>query len=287
MTLFEAIIQGIIQGLTEFLPVSSSGHLSIYQHFTGISGESSAFFSIALHVGTLLSMFIAFRKTIGALILEFFNMIGDLFKGRYQINMNPNRKMIKMLFLAFLPMLAVVFLKDFYAAFSADDDIVVEGVCLMLTGMLIFLGEKYGNGRKTAKNMTGTDALAVGIMQAIAPMPGLSRSGSTVAVGRMRGLTKEYAITFSFILGIPAVMGAAVLEIPEVLQNGLSVDPMVLMVGVLVSCVVGLFAIGLLKWLMANDKFMLFSYYTLIAGTLITAIGAYEHITGNFVRFFS
>lgn len=282
MSLFQAIIQGIIQGLTEFLPVSSSGHLSIYQHFTGISGENSAFFSVALHVGTLLSVFIAFRKLIWDLITEFFAMVGDFFGGRKTYN-NPERNMIKMLFIALLPLVSVVFLKDFYAGFAADDDIVVEGVCLMLTGVLIALGEKYSTGRKNAKNMTTKDALAVGAMQAVAPMPGLSRSGSTVAVGRILGMDKAFAISFSFILGIPAVMGAAILDIPDIISGKLSVPIDLLVVGVLVSCVFGLLAIKLVKWLMTNDKYIVFSYYTLIFGAIITVCGIYEHLTGNFI----
>ena len=137
MSVWQAILQGIIQGLTEFLPVSSSGHLSIFQYFTGLSGESGAFFSIVLHLGTLFAVVIAFFPTIWGLIQEAFAMLGDLFRGRFSFRrVTPRRKMIFLLIVSLLPLVFVVFLKDFYDSFSTDDGIIAEGLCLTHAGHL-------------------------------------------------------------------------------------------------------------------------------------------------------
>ena len=223
MSVWQAILQGMIQGLTEFLPVSSSGHLSIFQYFTGLSGESGAFFSIVLHLGTLFAVILAFFPTIWGLICEAFAMLGDIFRGRFTFRrVSPKRKMIFLLIVSLLPLVFVVFLKDFYESFSTDDGIIVEGLCLIVTGILLTLACQCPDTGKNAASMKYSDALAIGLAQAIAPMPGISRSGSTVAVGMMMGLGKKFAVTFSFIMGIPAVLGAVILEIPEVVENGLA-----------------------------------------------------------------
>ena len=212
MSVWQAILQGMIQGLTEFLPVSSSGHLSIFQYFTGLSGESGAFFSIVLHLGTLFAVILAFFPTIWGLICEAFAMLGDIFRGRFTFRrVSPKRKMIFLLIVSLLPLVFVVFLKDFYESFSTDDGIIVEGLCLIVTGILLTLACQCPDTGKNAAGMKYSDALAIGLAQAIAPMPGISRSGSTVAVGMMMGLGKKFAVTFSFIMGIPAVLGAVIL----------------------------------------------------------------------------
>jgi len=205
MSLWDAILQGIIQGLTEFLPVSSSGHLSLYQHFTGQSGEAAGLFSILLHLGTLAAVCIAFWDTIWGMIVEFFRMIGDIFKGKFTFRTtDPNRRMIFMIVVALLPLLVFFFLRDWYTSLATDDDILVEGLCFLGTAGLLYVADHLVPGKKTASNMRVRDALLVGTMQGIAPLPGLSRSGSTISAGIFAGLNREFAVAFSFILGIPA-----------------------------------------------------------------------------------
>ena len=282
MTVVEAILQGVIQGLTEFLPVSSSGHLSIFQYFTGLSGESGAFFSILLHLGTLFAVIIAFFSTIWDLVLEFFSMLGDLFRGRFRLkNMTSRRKMVVMLILSLVPLLFVVLLKDFYESFSTDNDIIVEGVCLLITGILLSLACRCPLKGKNASSMQYSDAVAMGIAQAIAPMPGISRSGSTIATGMLMGLGKKYAVTFSFIMGIPAVLGAVILEIPEVMATGLTLPLHIVLIGFFTSFIFGLLAIALVNRLVVSDKFKIFAYYTLIAGAIVVALGIYEQVSGH------
>jgi len=287
MTIPQALIQGVIQGLTEFLPVSSSGHLSLFQYFTGLSGESGAFFSIALHFGTLLAVFAAFHRTILELIVEFFYLLADIvtFKFKFR-NMNPKRRMILMLMVSLLPLAAVVFLKDFYESFSTDNGIVVEGVCLMITGILLYLADHTVKGRKTAAGMRASDALAIGVAQAVAPLPGISRSGSTISVGLMMGLEREFAVSFSFIMGIPAVLGAILLEVPTIVHEGFSLPIPILLVGIITSAVFGFLAIKMVNWLVKGDKFIYFSYYTLVVGALAAGIGIYEHLSGNAIQAF-
>lgn len=283
MSILDAIFQGIVQGLTEFLPISSSGHLSLVQHFTGQSGESGLMFSILLHFGTLIAVFLAFYKTIFQLIGEFFLMIRDLFTGKFSFKkMNAKRRMIVMLIVSLLPLCIFVFLSDFYTSVSSDNDIVVEGCGFLVTALLLFLADRqHPDPGKNAADMKYTDALAVGIAQGIAPMPGISRSGSTISVGLMMGLSREYAVAFSFIMGIPAVLGANILEIPDAIAEQTIASPAIIIVGVITAAVFGLLAIKMVKWLVKSNKFKIFAIYTLVLGLVTVAIGIYEHLSGN------
>lgn len=139
MTILEAILQGLIQGVTEFLPVSSSGHLSLFQHFFGVSGDEAVFTTIALHIGTLIAVFIAFRQKIWALILEALSMIKDIFTGKFKWStMNPNRRMIMMIIISILPLFIFYIFKDFFSSVASDSDIAVEGVCFLYTAAILF-----------------------------------------------------------------------------------------------------------------------------------------------------
>ena len=214
MEYISIIIQGIIQGLTEFLPVSSSGHLSVAQHFMNV-GENSLITSVILHLGTLLAVFIAFFPTIWGMIKEFFLTIKDIFTGKFSWNnMNANRRML----------VPVYFFKDFFTGFEGDNDIIFEGAAFLFTALLLFMSDKCVKGNKTGDKMKVADAVAVGAMQCVALFPGVSRSGSTTAAGLFCGLTKETAVTFSFILGIPAILGGSVLEIGSALKSDIQLD---------------------------------------------------------------
>lgn len=282
MTAIQAFIQGIIQGLSEFLPISSSGHLSVFQYFTGQGGEEGAFFTIILHLGTLAAVIIAFWDTIWGMIKEFFSMIGDIFKGKFSFReMTPKRRMIFLLIVSLLPMIITVFLKDFFEGFSTDNSIVVEGIFFLVTSVLLFLGVRYGKGAKDASNMTYRDALVVGGMQAVAPIPGLSRSGSTISVGLLCGLEREFAVAFSFIMGIPPIIGANLLEIPKVMEQGINIPASSIVIGLATSFVFGILAIKLVELLVTSDKFKWFAVYTLILGLAVTGIGIFEDLSGH------
>ena len=281
MSILQSILQALIQGFTEFLPVSSSGHLSLFQHFSGLNGEGSLVTSIVLHLGTLLAVFIAFYKTIFALIGEFFRMIKDIFTGKFKWKtMNQNRRMIMMIIVSILPLFAFYIFKDFFTGISEDNDIVVEGIGFLYTSTILFIADKSRKGNKKSGEATVPDALTIGLFQCIALVPGISRSGSTISAGLMRGLKRESAVEYSFILGIPVILASALVEFKDVATQNISIDWAPLIVGFIVSAIAGFFAIKLIKWLVKTDKFKIFAYYTLILGIVVIAVGTYEHVTG-------
>ena len=281
MNIFSIIIQGIIQGLTEFLPVSSSGHLSVAQHFMNV-GEESLLISIVLHLGTLLAVFIAFRKTILGIIKEFFLSIRDIVKGEFSWkNMNDERRMMVMIIIATLILVPVYLFKDFFTSVEGDGDIIFEGCAFIFTAILLILSDACVKGYKTGKDISVKDAVTVGLFQCVALFPGVSRSGSTTTAGLFCGLTRETAVTFSFILGIPAILGGSLLEIKEVVETGAEIDIVPLAVGFAVAAVVGFLSIKLVKLVIKNDKFKIFGIYTLILGILCIGTGIYENITGT------
>lgn len=279
---FDTIILAIVQGLTEFLPVSSSGHLSLFQHFLNAESEEKILVSIVLHLGTLLAVFIAFRHTIWKLIVEFIHMIGDIFTGKFKWKtMNPERRMIMMIIISLLPLFIFVIFKDFFTNIANDSDIIVEGFAFIYTACLLLMTSKCMNGKKTAGDIKVKDALTIGFFQGIALVPGISRSGSTISSALFCGIKKETAIEYSFILGIPAILGGALVEIMDVKSSDLSVNYLPLIVGFIVAAVVGLLAIKLVRWLIKSDKFKWFGYYTLILGIIVITLGVIEKITGN------
>ncbi len=281
MDIISVIIQGIIQGLTEFLPISSSGHLSVAQHFMNI-GEESLLISIVLHLGTLLAVFIAFRKRIIGIIKEFFLTIADIFRGRFSWSkMNDDRRMMVMIIIATLILVPVYFFKDFFTSMEGDGDIIFEGCAFLFTALLLILSDACVKGLKTGKDIKLKDAVVIGLFQCVALFPGVSRSGSTTTAGLFCGLTRETAVSFSFILGIPAILGGSLLEIKEVVETGAEIEILPLVIGFAVSAVVGLLAIKLVKIIINHDKFKIFGIYALILGILCIGVGIFENVTGN------
>ncbi len=279
MDIIYIIIQGIIQGLTEFLPVSSSGHLSVAQHFMSV-GEESLIISIVLHLGTLLAVFCAFYKTIFGMIKEFFLTIGDIFTGKFSWkDMNDNRRMMFMVIIATLVLVPVYFVRDFFVSVEGDGDIIFEGCAFIFTAILLFLSDACVKGFKTGKDMSIKDAITVGLFQCVALFPGVSRSGSTTTAGLFCGLTRETAVTYSFILGIPAILGGSVLELGNAVNAGIELDFVPLVVGFATSAVVGLLSIALVKLVIKHDKFKIFGVYTLILGLLCVGYGIFELVT--------
>lgn len=282
MDILTVMIQAVVQGLTEFLPVSSSGHLSVVQHITGVDGEAALILSLVLHLGTLLAVFIAFWGTIWGMIKEFFLTIGDIFTGKFSWkNMNGNRRMMFMVIIATVILVPFYFVQDFFTARQGDGDIVFEGVAFMFTALLLFLSDRFGHGTRTAEQMTVKDAVTVGLFQVVALFPGVSRSGSTTAGGLLSGLEKQTAVTFAFILGIPAILGGSLLEIGDALKSDMELDWLMLGLGFIISAVVGILSIKLVSWLVKRDRYKIFGIYTAVLGVLCVAAGTWEHVTGN------
>lgn len=287
MTIISAIFQGILQGLTEFLPVSSSGHLSLWQYFTGVNSETSVSFSVMLHLGTLLAVIIAFWPTVRQLLREFFLLFADLFRGRlFRQSPTPYRRMLYLLILSCVPLLLVLPLQDFLTSVSADNDILVEGICFLITSTLLFLADRAPRGRLEASTMKGKHALAIGAAQLFATLPGISRSGSTISVGQMCGLERSYAVSYSFILGLPAVLAAGILDLHDAAAGGVDIEWGTALLGMAAALIFGLLAIRLVNYLVKSNKFRIFAVYTLILGSATVILGIVEKVTGNAVQAF-
>lgn len=281
MNIWEAIIQGIVQGLSEFLPVSSSGHLSLVQHFTGNSGEGSLMFSAILHLGTLLAVFVAFRQTIWALLKEFGAMVKDIFKGKFSLkNANGERNMIVMLVISTAMLIPFVFFKDFFEGFAEDNSIFAEGICFLYTAAILMLSDKCLKGMKKPKNIKRKDAVTIGFFQGVALLPGVSRSGSTISSALFCGFTRETAVRYSFVLGIPAILGGCLLEVGDAVKSGVDFH-ISYVIGFVVAAVVGICAIKMVSWLVKSDKFKYFAYYTAVLGVVVIIISIVEKFIGH------
>lgn len=305
MTILDAALQGIIQGATEFLPVSSSGHLSISQHIFGIQ-LPGILFDIMLHLGTLVAVIFVYRQLVWKLMKEFCSLCNDVVHQRFKWSeMNRERRLLMMLIIGLLP-LFLLFLpipgtgmkvKDFSEMLGSDSSILMEGLSLLLTGTLLFLGihANKQNRQKMVKNREGNmvpskgrrkihtiDALAIGFTQCMAAIfPGLSRSGSTLSVGLMRGISQQTALDYSFVLGIPSIAAAALVSIKDIGSTGESIGAAPLLVGVITSAIVGFLAIKLLRWIVTTNKMEIFAYYALVVGGIVTVLGIIEHIMGK------
>lgn len=281
MGVLDALLQGIIQGITEFLPISSSGHLSLYQYFFGAEGEASLFFSLMLHLGTLAAVIAAFYEDLWRMILELGRMVQDIFRGQFSFKTeNPDRKMIFMLILATIPMVLIVPIRGFVGGIAEDRDIIVEGVFFLLTSLLLFAGCKMRPGRAGIRRMKPKHALIIGVVQDFAVFPGLSRSGSTISAGMILGFDRSFMFKFSFLMGIPTILGGAVFEIGDAVKEGVKVEFLPLFLGMLSAAVFGYLSIILVRKLLLSDKFIIFAWYTLVLGILVIIVGIVCHIIG-------
>lgn len=282
MSIFSAIMQAIIQGLTEFLPVSSSGHISLYQHFTGNSGEGALMFSAILHLGTLVAVCTCFYKQIYDLIMEFFQMIKDMFSGNFSVkNASPRRKLLFMYIISTAMLIPFMLFKGVFESFSEDDSILIEGICFLYTAAILFMADKMGKGRKRSLNVNGKDAATIGFFQGVALLPGVSRSGSTISAGLFCGLTRETAVSYSFILGIPAILGGCILEVKDGIVEKADIGVLPCIVGFLVAAIVGFLAIRLVQMLVKSNKFKIFSIYTGVLGAVVVIIAIIEAVIGH------
>ena len=265
MTAFHSFLLGLIQGAAEFLPISSSGHIAIAQNLLHLDAEIPEFFDILLHLGTLLAVFVAYWRDIVEIILEFFRGIGDIAHHRTPTPVPPARRTILLMIIASLPLFGVLPLRKVVRGLT--DNMLFVGLALIVTGFMLFICDLVRKGRKTASNASMLDAIVVGIGQLIATLPGISRSGMTIATGCFVGFDREFAVRFSFLLSIPAVLAANILSLVETLGVGIDVSQIpVYLVGVVTAAVVGYLCICLLKRIARNGRFGIFAYYCWAVG---------------------
>ncbi|MEQ2442271.1 undecaprenyl-diphosphate phosphatase [Pseudoflavonifractor intestinihominis] len=284
MNYLMSILMGVIQGVAEFLPISSSGHLTLFQAFFSMENmeETHMLFTVLLHFGTLISVCIVYWRDIVDMIREFFLGIRALVVRDESAGKPPAaRRMVMLIIVATLPLFVMIFFKDALERFFSNP--IPVSCMLLLTGFILFFSDRLARGHKTAKNATVVDALLVGCAQAVAIIPGISRSGSTISAGMLRGFDRDFAVRFSFLMSLPAVVGATLLELkdavtaPNFSEQVLPLLP-VYLVGVVVSAVVGYFAIRLVKSLADKGKFGNFAYYCWAVGAVSLIAGILKFV---------
>ena len=265
MTILEAIVLGILQGLTEFLPVSSSGHLVLMQHFLGIK-ESQVFFDVMLHFGTLGAVIIVYHQLIGALVRTSFLALvqGDFYQHPLSaIGKTPHLRLIWFLLLGSIPtgLIAVLFKDSLEAIFGKP---IVVACMLIITGIILQLS-RLGQKRPRAEApLRAWHTPLIGIAQGLAITPGISRSGSTISISLLLGLSPQVAAQYSFLLSIPAILGAVIIKLKDV--GEITIAPAVIVAGILTSFIVGYIALRLLLAMLNRGKFSIFSYYCFALG---------------------
>ena len=257
VTLIEVVILAVVQGLTEWLPVSSSGHLVITQKLLGVNPP--LIFDVMLHVGTLMVVLTVFRKDILEIIKAFVRRDFETEEGKLALFIVVGSVPIAIIGFVFYD-----FLKSLFSNLPA------VGLALLITGCVLFFSEKRIGNRKIGI----LDSLLIGLAQGVTIIPGISRSGVTVATGLLRRVDKATAFKYSFLLSVPAVLGATVMESRELAVA--NVDMIPLFLGAIISMIVGYASLKLLQKIVMNEKFHLFAYYCWTAGLAIVLFTIFQ-----------
>ncbi len=270
MTYFEATILGLVQGLAEFLPISSSGHLALLQNWFNIDETKVLLFTVLLHVGTLISVFIVYWTDIWELIKELVLTIKDLCTGKgLRMEERPVRKLGVMIIAATIPTAIIGFaFSDFFD--SLYTSVLPIGIGLIITGFLLVLAERIGSSNRGIKEMNIRNALFVGLVQGIAICPGISRSGSTLFGSLICNLDRKFAVKFVFLISIPSILGSAILEAPAAIEAGVTAAQMgPVLCGMAVAALSGLVAIKSMIKIVSSKKLSYFSYYVWALGAVV------------------
>ncbi len=266
MEAIQAFILGIVQGLTEFLPVSSSGHLVLFQHLFGLK-EPELFFDISVHVGTLAAVIIFFRQDLRAILMTTARMSLAFFRKEISYNdlwNNPDTRLAILIVIGSVPTAIIGLLfKDI--AEELFSSVFIVGCTLIVTGTFLWLTRSISRGDDRIRDFSAAQALIIGIVQGIAITPGISRSGSTIAAGLFLGLNREIAARYSFLLSIPAITGAAILGLRDAGIH--SIDTSIL-IGTVTAGIVGYFALTLLVYIVKKGQLHLFSPYCWLIGII-------------------
>jgi undecaprenyl-diphosphatase len=283
LPIYQAVVLAIIQGLGEFIPVSSSGHLIIVRRLLGWNELSPAHeltFDVALHFGTLLSVLFYFRRTwfqilraaFGGKVVRF-SEAGDSDTNLTADEQKEERMLLWFLAIATIPGAIAGKLLEHSAEDYFREHLVLIATALIVVGLLMWLGEKVGKLEKPLTRISFADSLLVGIAQAFALVPGVSRSGSTITAGLFRNLTRDAAVRFSFLLSTPIIAGAALLKAHELHKEGLPAGmhaPFI--VGIVVSAIVGYITIAWLLRYLQTNSLRAFVIYRVIVGIVIIAL---------------
>lgn len=268
MEILKAVLLGLVQGLTEFLPISSSAHLVLAQSVLNFEGPH-LLFDVMVHGGTMLAVLVYFYKDIWQIISALGGTWGEYRAGKSSTEIwhdHPKRWFFLLIIIGSIPtgIIGLVFKDYFEALFSAPQ---VAAVMLLVTGSILFLAERYASLRAKGESLNTLDALLIGTAQGIAIIPGISRSGITISAGLLRGIDRKVVASFSFILSIPAITGAMVIELKDIALVGPSYLTAYAL-GTVVAFLSGLAAIKFLLSLLAKHRLAVFSYYCWIVGTI-------------------
>jgi len=276
LSLLMSIFLGLVQGLAEFLPISSSGHLSIIQNLFHLSYDENEhlLFDVLLHLGTLVSVIVFYRKELRSMVTDAAAAITGKGDSRDEEGrLKPTLRNILLIVAGTLPLLLIVPFRHKIELLFYNTPFI--SFALIITGVLLFVSGKLSEGRKNEKTATIADALVVGLSQAIATVPGLSRSGTTITVGLSRGFRREYAVQYSFLLSIPAVLGSIILTLVSAIKAGIKwANVPAYLVGMLVAGVSGYYALKLVKKLITTDRFSKLAYYCWGVGILSLILSA-------------
>ncbi len=269
MSVWNAIILGLVQGITEFLPISSSGHLSILNNLFDLTStdDGHLLFDVLMHLGTLAAVFVCYWQDIVRMFNEVLGLInvGPL-AGQRQRHYPGARTFIMIVF-ATLPLVLILPVHKMIETLYYHN--VFIGIALVLTGCMLFVADRMKPGTKSAGGMTISDALIIGLCQCVATIPGLSRSGTTITAGIATGLEREFAVKFSFLLSIPAVLGANIVTLIDAFQQGVDIANVpAYLIGMVAAMLSGIGAISLVKRIAAKGKFGGFAYYCWVMGVL-------------------
>lgn len=273
LDILSAIILGAVQGLSEFLPISSSGHLALIPHLLGV--ETGLAFDTVLHIGTLLAIITFFYQDIINLIKGFILSLIDLTDGfdvfKRELKLVPEKRFAWLIIVGSIPTAIIgLLIKD--AVETIFRGTLFIGIFLIVTGIILYYSERHSSGKITENDMSFTQSLLIGIAQGFAVLPGISRSGATIASGLCLGLEREYAARYSFLLSTPAVIGAGLIQIKDITTIDISFT--VMLAGFISSVIFGYLAIKLLMKMIKGWSLDIFAYYCWIVGilTLILSI---------------
>jgi len=269
MEIYQGIILGILQGLTEFLPVSSSGHLVLGQIYFNIT-EFALIFDISVHMGTLAAVLVVYFSDIKLMFESVFVFLAKVIGRKpfaHLLNTDENLKLAALIIIGSVPTALIgLVIKQFEHVLFTSDALV--GCMLILTGTILWVSRRYYHNEAAGVKFDTKRAIFIGIVQGFAVVPGISRSGSTIAAGMVAGLDRHTAAKFSFLLSVPAILGAQILGVKDAMETGFIMNPAIIY-GTIVSFAVGLVALKLLLKLVHRGKFHLFAPYCWLVGMLV------------------
>ncbi len=268
MTPWEALGLGVLQGATEFLPISSSGHLALAQAWLGRESDSGLLFNVIVHLGTLFAVVLVLRQRLWGLVR---GALSFVFGGERDAELETNRRWVLWILVASVPTALIgLGLRDFVIAMTADPPAV--GAALVCTGILLFSAERFGERTRSAAELGLRDALVIGVAQGLGVIPGISRSGATIAPALWLGVRADVAVEFSILVSVPAIVGANLLEIARA-GEAVRAELLPLALGFVAAFGVGAASLRALQWVVAKRRLLPFAVYATLLGSGVMLLG--------------